>query len=324
MECLYTEQRMKQVKLILVCFFLIIICGCNIHDKSLSNISTEYTVTDEVGRVIYFNEKPNRIVSLTYGTDEILIELVGLNRIAAFSKWAGNEEITFVTKEQTEIVGKKVEENIEDIVSIKPDLVIASTSTSQDLIDMMNAIGLKVYVASSPHSYDGMKKKIIGIAEAVGEKEKGNKVIYSMDNRLAKIKNKLDAIDENHKKTVIAFNFTGAMGRQNDLFDNMLNIANIRNGAVIGGLVNKGQILSKEQIIKVNPDIFLLPTWNFDNKHDAEMYYSQFLNDPAYKNLNAIKNKQIKFVSDKYRYTASHHIVDAIEVLAYSIYPEVF
>ena len=37
-----------------------------------------------------------------------------------------------------------------------------------------------------------------------------------------------------------------------------------------------------------------------------------------------IKNNQIKFVSDKYRYVASQHIVEAVEAIAQTIYPELF
>ena len=48
------------------------------------------------------------------------------------------------------------------------------------------------------------------------------------------------------------------------------------------------------------------------------------MNDPAYKNVKAVQNRQLKFVSDKYRYVASQHIVDAVEKIARTIYPEFF
>lgn len=311
-------------KIILLCSLLLLISGCTAYKTDSLKDSYGYTVKDELGRNIYFTNKPCRIVSLTYGTDEILTELVGLDRIAAFSKWAGNEEISFISEDQVYIVGKKVEITIEDIISVNPDLVIASTAVSGELIKILDNMGINVYVASSPQSYEGMQRKISGIAQAVGEVENGNILINKMDNRLADLKEKLSVIDKHKQRTVIAFNFTGAMGRKDDLFDDMLNKANIRNGAAAGGLVNKGQILSKEQVIKVNPDIFLLPTWNFDNRYNRDEYCAQFMNDPAYADLKAIRQKQIIFVSDKYRYTASHHIIDAIEVLAESVYPEIF
>ena len=68
----------------------------------------------------------------------------------------------------------------------------------------------------------------------------------------------------------------------------------------------------------------LEPTWNYDNRQDIEGYLSRVQNDPAYKDVKAIKNNQIKFVSDKYRYVASHHIVDAVENFAKTVYPKYF
>lgn len=57
----------------------------------------------------------------------------------------------------------------------------------------------------------------------------------------------------------------------------------------------------------------MLPTWNYNNKQDVQGYAYAVMNDPAYRDVKAVRNKQIKFVSDKYRYVASQHIVDAIE-----------
>ena len=53
-------------------------------------------------------------------------------------------------------------------------------------------------------------------------------------------------------------------------------------------------------------------------------YAYAVMNDPAYRDVKAVRNKQIKFVSDKYRYVASQHIVDAIENIAHAVYPEIF
>jgi len=114
------------------------------------------------------------------------------------------------------------------------------------------------------------------------------------------------------------------MGRKGDLIDNMLNMAHVING--VAQIPNEfmTSYVSKEQVVRINPDIFLLPTWNYDNRQDIEGYLNRVQNDPAYKDVKAIKNNQIKFVSDKYRYVASHHIVDAVENFAKTVYPKYF
>ena len=185
-------------------------------------------------------------------------------------------------------------------------------------------MGLKVYLASRPKNYEQMRQKVLKLGEAVGEKAKGEELVKQMDERMAKLEAKLSQIPDNKRKTVVAFNFLSAMGRKGDLIDSMMNKAHIINGvAQIPTELATGYI-SKEQVVRVNPDIFFLATWDYDNKHNVDEYVAQIKNDPAYKDVNAIKNNQIKFVSDKYRYVASHHIVDAVEEFAKAVYPELF
>lgn len=129
-------------------------------------------------------------------------------------------------------------------------------------------------------------------------------------------------------RTTGELQLTSAMGRRGDLLDSMLTMAHVINGAAIVADENKSEhgmpAISKEQVVRINPDIFMLPTWNYNNKQDVQGYAYAVMNDPAYRDVKAVRNKQIKFVSDKYRYVASQHIVDAIENIAHAVYPEIF
>lgn len=109
----------EKILLVLFSFLLLITSGCGQNtDTPKENSAAAYVVTDDKGRHIKIAGKPVRIVSATYGTDEILAEIVTLDRVKAFSKWAGDPEITFITKEQADRVGNKVGENTEAIVAL--------------------------------------------------------------------------------------------------------------------------------------------------------------------------------------------------------------
>lgn len=266
-------------------------------------------------------------MSLTYGTDEILVALVDLKRIRAFSRWAGDQEISFITREQLIDVGLKVNDNLEAILKLEPDLVVASAATSYDVVQSLENIGIKVYIASSPRNYEGMCRKIEHLAQAVGEADKGKALVEAMDQRMQQLEQRLSKLPDQERKVAVAFNFTSAMGRRGDLLDNMLTMAHVINGAaaVTPPISEHGSvIISKEMVVGIDPDVFLLPTWNYNNKQDVRGYAYEVKHDPAYKNLKAIKNNQIKFVSDKCRYVASQHIVEAVEAIARTIYPELF
>ena len=307
---------------------LLVGCGAKTQAPSASpEASTAYTVTDDAGRKLSFAKKPSRIVSLTYGTDEILTEVVDTKRIQAYSRWAGDNEISFITKEQAQKVGCKVHDSLENILKLEPDLVVASIATSNELVQSLEHMGIKVYIARSPHNYQEMCAKIVNLAEAVGEKAKGEALVSKMNKRMQALEQRLSKLPDSKRKVAVAFNFTSAMGRRGDLLDNMMTMAHVINGAaaVTPPISEHGSVvISKEMVVGINPDVFLLPTWNFNNKQDIKGYAHAVKNDPAYRNVKAVKNDQIKFVSDKYRYVASQHVVEAIEAIAKAIYPELF
>lgn len=321
---------MKKILFLLIMIMSALLVGCGAKTQAPSaspEASTAYTVTDDAGRKLSFAKKPSRIVSLTYGTDEILTEVVDTKRIQAYSRWAGDNEISFITKEQAQKVGCKVHDSLENILKLKPDLVVASIATSNELVQSLEHMGIKVYIARSPHNYQEMCAKIVNLAEAVGEKAKGEALVSKMNERMQALEQRLSKLPDSKRKVAVAFNFTSAMGRRGDLLDNMMTMAHVINGAaaVTPPISEHGSVvISKEMVVGINPDVFLLPTWNFNNKQDIKGYAHAVKNDPAYRNVKAVKNDQIKFVSDKYRYVASQHVVEAIEAIAKAIYPELF
>ncbi len=323
---------MKKIFAIMLLLLALLTGGCSDKERALTEMppqnNTAYTVVDDAGRMLQFTQRPQRIVSLTYGTDEIVTGLVDIKRIQAYSRWAGDSEISFITKDQAYTVGCKVHDNTEAIVALQPDLVLASTATASDLVSSLQGLGIPVYVARTPHSYQEMCTKIKGIAAAVGEQEKGEEMVRDMDVRLQRLERRLQQIPPSQRRVAVAFNFTSAMGRRGDLLDSMLTMAHVINGAAVISENTKNEhgtpAISKEQVVRIDPDIFMLPTWNYNNKQDVQGYAYAVMNDPAYRNVKAVRNKQIKFVSDKYRYVASQHIVDAIENIARTVYPEIF
>lgn len=192
----------EKILLVLLAVFLLITSGCKQQTVTpLENPSSAYVVTDDKGRQVKISGKPMRIVSATYGTDEILAEVVDPGRIKAFSKWAGDPEITFITQEQADQVGNKVGENTEAIVALKPDLVFVSVATSDSLVKNLEDMGIPVYVAGSPKTVAAMRKKVLGVAVAAGENARGEALVAAMDQKLLELESKLQTIPKDKEKS---------------------------------------------------------------------------------------------------------------------------
>ena len=301
---------------------IMLISGCS-ESNAVSTSTEVHEITDTMGNVIKVPIKPQRIVSLNLGTDEILIDLVKPERIIALSYLAEDEGISSIVDKAKKVNQKLTDKgNVEAIIALKPDLVLMSDAVSADVGVTLREMGINVYISKTPATIEETKARVLDLAKVVDEVEKGQALVADMENALTEVNEKLANITKDKQRTIIAFSFSGAFGRKTALFNDMCVQAKVINGAGEAGL-EKGEVLSKEQIVKINPDIFLLPTWN-TKKQSADSYREEIRSDPAYENVKAIKNNRLIYVSDQYRYCVSQYVTESVKQIAKTVYPEYF
>lgn len=283
------------------------------------------TVTDDSGRQVSLPMQPKRIVSLTYGTDEILTALVSTDRIASYSKYAGDDGISFLTKDEVAKVGRTVDMEPEHILALAPDLVIASTSTPMQTVEVLTHSGIPVYVSAIPTTVEEMKEKVRGVAKAVHEEEKGESLVSDMESKLAALASKLSAVSPDKERVALGMSFRGILGKKGTLFSDVLRLAHVKDGAAVYE-VPKGAdaYLSLEILPKIDPDVILLPTWRVKAGDDTKAFEEGLLSNPALREVTAVKERRLVPFSEKYKYVMSQHVVDAVEAAARAVYPEVF
>ena len=283
------------------------------------------SMTDDAGRTISAPIHPTRIVSLTYGTDEILTALLPSARIRAYSKYAGDDGISFLTKDEVSRVGRTVDMEPEHILGLAPDLVIASTSTPMQTVEVLTRSGVPVYVSAIPTTVEEMKGKVRGVAKAVHEEEKGEALVSDMESKLAALASKLSEVSPDKERVALGMSFRGILGKKGTLFSDVLRLAHVKDGAAVYE-VPKGAdaYLSLEILPKIDPDVILLPTWRVKAGDDTKAFEEGLLSNPALREVTAVKERRLVPFSEKYKYVMSQHVVDAVEAAARAVYPEVF
>lgn len=312
----------KIFTLILAVLAALLLPACSVTPAPQSETRT---VTDDSGRQVSLPMQPKRIVSLTYGTDEILTALLSPGRIAAYSKYAGDDGISFLTKDEVSRVGRTVDMEPEHILALAPDLVIASTSTPMQTVEVLTHSGVPVYVSGVPTTVEEMKEKVRGVAKAVHEEEQGEALVSDMDLRLASLEEKLSQIPPEKERVALGMSFRGILGKKGTLFSDVLRLAHVKDGAAVYE-VPKGAdaYLSLEILPKINPDVILLPTWRVKAGDDTKAFEEGLLANPALSQVTAVKERRLVPFSEKYKYVMSQHVVDAVEAAARAVYPEVF
>lgn len=282
-------------------------------------------VVDDTGQSVSLPHHPSRIVSLTYGTDEILLGLVDTSRVTALSKYAGNRDISFVTEEEAAAVGRKADLNAESIMALKPDLVVASTAVSPQLVSLLRQSGVPVYVSLVASNWNEMEEKVRGVAKAVHEEEAGESMVQDMEDKRAALEEKLSAIGPSDERCALGLSFRGILGKKGTLFSEALAMAHVKDGAARYD-VPKGTnaYLSLEILPEIDPDVILLPVWKVKAGDDEKEFAREIMENPAYRDVKAVKNGRLIPFPEKYKYVMSQHITDAIEASARAVYPELF
>lgn len=312
----------KIFTLILAALAALLLPACSVTPATQSETRT---VTDDSGRQVSLPMHPTRIVSLTYGTDEILTALVPAERIASYSKYAGDDGISFLTEDEVAKVGQRVDMEPEHILALAPDLVIASTSTPMQMVEVLTRSGVPVYVSGIPTTVEEMKEKVRGVAKAVHEEEKGEALVSDMESKLAALASKLSAVSPDKERVALGMSFRGILGKKGTLFSDVLRLAHVKDGAAVYE-VPKGAdaYLSLEILPKIDPDVILLPTWRVKAGDDTKAFEEGLLSNPALREVTAVKERRLVPFSEKYKYVMSQHVVDAVEAAARAVYPEVF
>lgn len=316
---------MKKFFLFLILFIVSFITACNFTGDSGLSSGSAYEVTDDENRIVRLPHKPIRIVSLTYGTDEILLGLVDIERIKGLSKYAGNPDISFVSEKEKEMVGVSVELNAEQIASLTPDLVLASPAISKALIHTLEEMKIPVYIATSPNNWEEMEKRIRGISIAVDEIKRGDDMIAEMNEKKKVLDEKLSVITPGKERVALGLYFRGILGKKGTLFCEVLRMAHVRDGAEnIEIPRGSNAYLSNEMIPRINPDVLLMPVWRVKDGDNPDEFANEVMTNPVYQNVKAVKNHRLVPLQEKYKYVMSQHLVDAIEATAKAVYPELW
>lgn len=261
-------------------------------------------------------KKPQRIVSMTLGTDEILLSMVDPKRLVAVTYLAVDPKISHVA-EAARSIPHKIRLDMEKVVALQPDLVLVASYTSADFVKQLREAGLPVMKLELFSSVAGIEQNILAVGRAVGEEEKAQEMVEALNRRLKEVKTRV--APSKKRPRVLAYGPTGSTAGTETTFDEMVTLAGGRNAAAEAGIV--GHInLSQERLVLLDPEIIVLSTWN----PEAPGFEQMFLNDPAVRRLSAVRNKKVYPLPEKYLTTVSHYIVEAAETMARLIHPELF
>ncbi len=126
------------------------------------------------------DSKPARIVSLTLGTDEILLDLVDPRRIRALTYISVLPDYSNIV-ERARAVSQHMVGSVEEILRLRPDFILASSINHTEKLESLQALGCRVFTVSGFESIAGVRRNVMKVAAALGETGRGLEVVGRMD-----------------------------------------------------------------------------------------------------------------------------------------------
>ncbi len=312
----------KKLPVVLLCMLCVLLTACSIP-KTAEEKPAAYTVTDIEGTVVDFPSPPKRIVTLSMSTDETMLGLVEPQRMAAVNTLLDDPVSSNVTGLVKEIPQRIGNPTVEEIMALQPDLVVVPDWGDLTMVPSLREVGLRVIVCKGASNLAEIRKTIELLAAAAGVPERGQKLRAMMDAKLAEIQEKVAKIPQTERKRVVLISLMSGYGGLGSSFDEACHYAGVINGRAELG-IRDFQVMTKEQLVQIDPDILFLPTYNDHGKYDVEKFRREYLDDPSLQTMKAIRNEAFAEPFEGYIYNCSQDFVFGVQEIAYRVYGDDF
>jgi iron complex transport system substrate-binding protein len=280
---------MKRI-LLLVLTAVMLFVGCGQTDTKQAS---DLTITDDLSHQIKVDYNPQRIISLTPNTTEIICFL-GLG-----DKLIGRTNYCNYPPEVSKVpsIGDVTTFSIEKIVAMKPDLVIANRMISLEFIEKLQSMGVNV-AAFDPNTVDGIIDTIKRIALVCGVPDNTESLSADLQTFKKPENDKIVYVEIWNKPPT-------TFGKDTFGSDTVKWIGGINLGDTLEGAY---PTTTDEALIKINPDIVILPT-------KSKTAVEEFKSRKGFDILKAVKDNKVFSIDEDIISRPGPRIIDAIRQL---------
>ena len=269
-----------------------------------------YKMVDGTSETVILDHKAERIVAVGPNAADLASELAGDSVVAS----------TAAPYQSSNGVKQRVALDVKAIAALKPDIVIVEDDDgATDLVRPLREAGVKVALLRAPKTVKEVEDQTRNVGQLLGRADKAESLITTMMNYIRDTESLRFARRDDPKKTVAVYNGNGLYGAPDTLIQDMLKYVNVENAATKAG-VKWSYMGKKDDLIKVDPDVIIVPADVKAQGFNRDAVLNSYYNDPALKNIKAIKNKKVVIISNEAMMAKTYHIGRGIYNMAQFVY----
>ncbi len=274
--------------------------------KSSENCSFPVSKADATGTTVSLDTEPKRVVTLSPSAAQIMWEIGARDKVVGMTQYAsyleGADEKANVSSSGQSLV------NVEKVVSLRPDLVLAPNSVPKQIVDKLRNAGLTVYYYRDATSIEDVYRDTTVTGHLAGACGGAQKTVSWMKKRINSVR---QAVPDQERPDVL-YLFYGYTAGEGTFIDEIIRSAGGNNVAAEVGISGYRKI-NKEVVVKQNPE------WIVLNDNDPAVPDST-----EYENLTAVRKNQTVVVPIEYMNQPAPRVVYAITNLTKQFYPDAY
>ena len=244
---------------------------------------------------------PRRIISLVPNITEELYDLGVQDRLIGVTIYCQRPP----EAQSKERVGAVVEVNVERIISLQPDLIIASPLTDHKQIQKLRAVGLRVEVFQPSHDFKRLCDDFLQLGRLVWAEHKAQAIVKRAEEQVAGIAARVRKLPAPRVFVQIGTRPLVAVGKDSFLDDCVA----FAGGVNIAHEV-KTSVYSREEVVRRNPDIILIAQMGLAGEEEKAAWM-------RYKTIKAVQRGRI-YIVDPYRFCSPTPLsfIESVQELA--------
>jgi iron complex transport system substrate-binding protein len=289
---------------------LSLVISCHKAQPLSADAAAFYRGRDLAGREIILPQKPRRLISLAPSNTEIVFALGAGTRLQGITSVCDfPPEVNRIRR-----LGDLGRINLEDIVGLSPDLVLAGTKTDPEALAMLERLHIPSAVTEGT-TFEETYASIIAIGKMTGTDVRAAALVASLRSEAAAVADRVKGARRPLCYYVVGFgeggNWTAGPG---SFIDEMITLGGGRNAAA--GLGRPWGIFQLEKLIALDPEIILA------GSHTGAP--ARLKSEPGYRDLSAVRQNRLLIINDDLVNRPGPRLVGGLREIARALHPELF
>ena len=277
--------------------------------------SSAIEITDQLGRTVKLDRIPQRIISLAPSNTEILFALGLGDKVVGVSDYCNYPS---EVQEKPSIGGFSTP-NIEEVVALSPDLILATSIHEKRIIPQLEEKGMTVF-ALTPKTLDEVLEAITLAGEITGKEDRASGLVAQMRNRIKAVTDKTDSLSQEQRLRVFYLTWhdplmTCGAGTHHD------ELIRLAGGTNIARELTGYADISLEAVIQANPEVIIAGVGMGSGK---DLSFQYVRTESRLRNVDARINHRVYSINIDLVGRPGPRIIDALEKFAQFIHPELF